>query len=72
MLLAAIPHDAISRQFSERLQHARVDQNHYPDQMKAFATLNSLREGKKIWYGVIDGGDTNRLLAAYPKKFGLK
>jgi hypothetical protein len=42
------------------------------EQMKAFATLNSVREGKRIWYGVIDGDDTNRLLAAYPRQFDLK
>lgn len=42
------------------------------EQMKAFATINSLREGKKVLYGVIDGDDTNRLLTAYPKHFKLK
>ena len=42
------------------------------EQMEAFATLNSVREGKRIWYGIIDGDDTNRLLAAYPRHFGLK
>jgi hypothetical protein len=33
--------------------------------------MNSVREGKRIWYGVIDGDDTNRLMAAYPKAFGV-
>ena len=42
------------------------------EQMKAFATLNSVREGKQIWYGLIDGEDTRRLLAAYTKQFKLK
>lgn len=42
------------------------------EQMKAFATLNSVREGRPIWYGLIDGDDTNRLIAAYPRHFGLK
>jgi hypothetical protein len=41
------------------------------EQMVAFATMNSVREGKRIWYGVIDGDDTNRLMAADPKAFGL-
>lgn len=41
-------------------------------QMEAFATLNAVREARRIWYGVIDGDDTDRLLAAYPKQFGLK
>jgi hypothetical protein len=40
--------------------------------MKAFASLNSVREGKIIWYGVIDGDDTNRLIEAYPRRFKLK
>ena len=39
------------------------------EQMKAFATLNSVREGKQICYGVIDGEDSRRLIAAYPNKF---
>jgi hypothetical protein len=42
------------------------------EQVKAFASLNSIKEGKKICYGVIDGDDTNRLIMAYPKQFGLK
>jgi hypothetical protein len=42
------------------------------EQMKAFASLNSVREGKIIWYGVIDGDDTNRLIEAYPRRFKLK
>ena len=50
--------------------HGQIGQAVY-EQMQAFATLNSVREGKQIWYGVIDGGDTRRLLAAYPKQFKL-
>jgi hypothetical protein len=42
------------------------------EQVKAFASLNSIREGKRIYYGIIDGDDTNRLIMAYPKQFGLK
>ncbi len=51
--------------------HGQIDQD-VIEQMEAFATLNSVREGKRIWYGVIDGDDTRKLLAAYPKQFGLK
>jgi hypothetical protein len=51
--------------------HDQIDQD-VIQQMQAFATLNSIREGKRIWYGVIDGDDTRKLLAAYPKQFGLK
>jgi hypothetical protein len=49
--------------------HDQIDED-VIQQMEAFATLNSVREGKRIWYGVIDGDDT--LLQAYPKQFGLK
>ena len=42
------------------------------EQVKAFASLNSIREGKRIYYGIVDGDDTNRLIMAYPKQFGVK
>jgi hypothetical protein len=29
-------------------------------------------ENKQVYFGVIDGDDTNPLLAAYPKQFGIK
>jgi hypothetical protein len=51
--------------------HGQIDQD-VIQQMQAFATLNSVREGKRIWYGAIDGDDTRKLLAAYPRQFGLK
>lgn len=51
--------------------HAHIGQA-VIEQMKAFASLNSVREGKVIWYGAIDGDDTNRLIAAYPRYFKLK
>ncbi len=50
--------------------HSQIDQS-VIEQMVAFATLNSVRERKRIWFGIIDGDDTNRLMAAYPKAFGL-
>jgi hypothetical protein len=50
--------------------HSQIDES-VIEQMVAFATMNSVREGKRIWYGVIDGDDTNRLVAAYPKAVGL-
>lgn len=50
--------------------HSQIDQS-VIEQMIAFATLNSVRERKRIYYGVIDGDDTNLLLKAYPVKFGL-
>lgn len=48
--------------------HDQVAQSVY-EQMKVFATVCSVREGKQVWYGVIDGDDSNRIMAAYPKKF---
>jgi hypothetical protein len=50
--------------------HSQIGQS-VIEQMKAFATINSVREGKRAWYGIIDGDDTNRLLAANPRSFGL-
>lgn len=40
--------------------HDQVGQAVY-EQMKVFATVCSIREGKQIWYGVIDGDDSNRI-----------
>ena len=51
--------------------HNQIDQD-VIEQMNAFAVLISVGQGKRIWYGVIDGEDTNRLMAAYPRQFGLK
>ena len=48
--------------------HGQIDQS-VMEQMKAWATIKSLHEGKRIWYGAIDGDDSNRILAAYPKHF---
>src|SRR6185295_12813187 len=42
------------------------------EQVQAFASLDSIREGKRIYYGIIDGDDTNRLIMSYPRQFGLK
>ncbi len=38
--------------------------------MKIFATAKSFAEGRKIFFGIIDGQDTARLMAAYPEFFG--
>jgi hypothetical protein len=39
------------------------------EQMKAFATTKSAFDGKRIYYGVIDGQDTLRILQAYKECF---
>jgi hypothetical protein len=37
--------------------------------MENFARAKSAVDGKKIYYGIIDGQDTMRLIAAYPECF---
>lgn len=39
------------------------------EQMQGFAQLKSYMEGKPIGYGIIDGGDSTRLIKAYPNAF---
>jgi hypothetical protein len=39
------------------------------EQMKSFATAKSATEGRKIYYGTIDGQDTMRILQAYGEYF---
>jgi hypothetical protein len=39
------------------------------EQMQLLATARSWLEGREIWYGVIDGADSNRLIGAYPRHF---
>jgi hypothetical protein len=40
------------------------------EQMRAFATLTSLQRGETIYYCLIDGVDTARLIQAYPRQLG--
>jgi hypothetical protein len=39
------------------------------EQMAEFAKAKSAVEGSLVYYGVIDGDDSNRLLKAYPQVF---
>lgn len=39
------------------------------EQMEEFAKAKSAVEGTTVFYGVIDGDDSNRLMKAYPKAF---
>ena len=39
------------------------------EQMAEFAKAKSATEGSVVFYGIIDGGDSNRLLKAYPQAF---
>lgn len=45
-----------------------VDDSVY-EQMTQFAQLKSYFENRTIWYGVIDGDDSNRLMLAYPSRY---
>jgi hypothetical protein len=40
-------------------------------QLATFAQLKSVLENRRIFFGVIDGSDSARLIAAYPAAFGL-
>jgi hypothetical protein len=35
------------------------------------AMVKSYSDGRKIYYGVIDGQDSTRLIRAYPKEFRI-
>lgn len=39
------------------------------EQIAEFAKAKSATEGSVVFYGIIDGGDSNRLLKAYPQAF---
>jgi hypothetical protein len=51
--------------------HSQIDER-VVEQMKRFAIANSVTENKQVWFGVIDGDDTNRLISAFPKQFKIK
>ena len=69
--------DQIQRLFESPAQifvvqyHGQINQSVIA-QMKEFAKAKSVSDGALIWYGIIDGDDTDRILAAYPATFGLK
>jgi len=39
------------------------------EQMEEFAKAKSAVEGSWVFFGIVDGDDSNRLLEAYPKAF---
>jgi hypothetical protein len=41
-------------------------------QLEQLVQLKSFLESRKLWYGIIDGQDSARLIQAYPKKFAKK
>lgn len=48
--------------------HGQIDET-IVEQMHGLAIAKSALEGRKIYHGIIDGEDTKRLIAAYPKVF---
>jgi hypothetical protein len=42
------------------------------EQLEQFARIKSYFEGRRIWYGVIDGSDSARLIQAYRTNFASK
>lgn len=66
--------DQIQRLFKSPAQvfiiqyHGQIDQS-VVEQMKQLAIAKSVTEMSRIYYGIIDGKDTSRLLTAYPKQF---
>lgn len=61
--LARCPADVFVVQFWREIDDAVMEQLEQLVRAKAFL------EARKVWYGVIDGQDSARLIQAYPKKF---
>jgi hypothetical protein len=51
------------------VQHWREIDPAVIDMLDRFAVARSSRTGKRVWYGVIDGYDSERLRLAYPVQF---
>jgi hypothetical protein len=51
------------------VQHWREIDSSVIDLMRRLAVAKSATNGQPLWYGVIDGQDSERLRLAYPSKF---
>lgn len=51
------------------VQYCRQIEQSVVKEMEAHAVARSLYLGKPVWYGIIDGQDSNRLTIAYPSAF---
>jgi len=51
------------------LQYWRQIDQTVIEQMEVFAKVKSLSDGRKVYFGIIDGDDSARLIQAYPKFF---
>jgi hypothetical protein len=69
--------DQIQRLFSSPAEvflvqyWGQIDESIF-EQMEQFAKAKSAVEDKKIFFGIIDGQDTNRIISAYPNYFRNK
>jgi hypothetical protein len=61
--LARCPADVFIVQYWQQIH------DHVVEQLEQFVRLKSALENRQIWYGVIDGQDSARLILAYPKEF---
>ncbi|HXF36013.1 MAG TPA: hypothetical protein VNO17_02395 [Actinomycetota bacterium] len=57
------PADVFFVQYWDQIDESVVEQ------MQTFATAKSYAEGRDIWFGVIDGADSQRLIEAYARYF---
>lgn len=62
--LARCPADVFIVQYWGEIDDSVVEQ------LESFMRLRAYFEGRSVWYGVIDGSDSARLMAAYSSKFG--
>lgn len=68
--------DQIQRLFTEDaevfiVQYGQKIASSVLHQMAVFAQAKSLSTGKKIFYGIIDGHDSSRIITAYPAAFKI-
>jgi hypothetical protein len=69
--------DQMQRLFSEPadvfiIQHWREIRPSIVEMMRVYAVNKALSTGKPVYYGVVDGHDSNRLRLAYPSKFKVR
>ena len=51
------------------VQHWREIDQSVLEQLRALATAKSATSGQQVWFGLIDGNDSRRILDAYPTAF---
>jgi hypothetical protein len=64
--LARCPADVFIIQYWASIDDSVVEQ------LELFMRLKSFLERRDVWYGIVDGSDSARLIQAYPSQFGRK